>query len=108
MGPSFTKEMLYTGKRFTAQEAAAMGLVNRVLPKAELEKFVRDYAKTISENAPLSVRTSKAVVGECLKDQAARDLDKCERLIDACSNSEDYRNARRAFMEKKKPVFVGR
>lgn len=108
MGPSFTREMLYTGKRFSAQEAAAMGLVNRVLPKAELEKFVRDYAKTISENAPLSVRTSKAVVGECLKDNAQRDLDKCERLIDGCSNSEDYKNARRAFMEKKKPVFVGR
>jgi len=54
------------------------------------------------------VRTSKAVVGECLKDQAERDLQKCERLIDGCSNSEDYKNARRAFMEKKKPVFVGR
>lgn len=108
IGPSFTKEMLYTGRRFTAQEAAGMGLVNRVLPKGELEKYVRDYARTIAENAPLSVRTSKAVVGECLKDHAGRDLEKCERLIDGCSNSEDYRNARRAFMEKKKPVFVGR
>jgi enoyl-CoA hydratase/carnithine racemase len=108
IGPSFTKEMLYTGRRFTAAEAAGMGLVNRVVPKAELDKLARDYAKTIAENAPLSVRTSKAVVGECLKDNAQRDLAMCERLIDVCSNSEDYKNARRAFMEKKKPAFTGR
>jgi enoyl-CoA hydratase/carnithine racemase len=108
VGPAFAKEILYTAGRFTAAEAAVMGLVNRVVKKAELESFVRTYAQIMAENAPLSLKVSKAVVNECLKDPADRDVAKCERLIEACMESEDYKNARRAFMEKKKPVFVGR
>lgn len=108
VGPAFAKEILYTARRFPAAEAAAMGLVNRVVAKDGLEDYVRDYAETIAGNAPLSIRTSKAVVNELVKDPEARDLARCQTMIAACSDSEDFAEARRAFMEKRRPVFVGR
>lgn len=108
IGPAYTKEMLYSARRFPAEEAVAMGLVNRVLAKGELEDYVRKYAETIAANAPLSLRTTKVVVNELLKDPEARDLAKCDELIAACADSEDFRTARAAFMEKRKPVFAGR
>ncbi len=84
-----------------------MGLVNRVIAKAELDEFVRDYALTIAGNAPLSVRATKVITSELEKDSEARDLDRCQKLADACADSRDYAEARRAFMEKRKPVFTG-
>jgi enoyl-CoA hydratase/carnithine racemase len=107
VGPAYAKEILYTARRFTAAEAHHMGLVNRVLPKEELQDYVLSDAHLMAENAPLSLKVSKVVVGENLKDPAERDLAKCERAIAACMESDDYKNARRAFMEKRKPVFTG-
>jgi enoyl-CoA hydratase/carnithine racemase len=108
VGPSFAKEIFFTARRFTAAEAAAMGLVNRVVPGAELDAYVADYATTIAGNAPLTVGSVKAIVGEVVKDPADRDLDLCERLVDQCFASQDYIEGRRAFMEKRQPVFTGR
>ena len=64
VGPSFAKEIFFTARQFTAAEALQMGLVNRVLPEAELEKYVKDYADTISGNAPITVNSVKYIVGE--------------------------------------------
>jgi enoyl-CoA hydratase/carnithine racemase len=85
-----------------------MGLVNRVVPQAELESFTTDYARQITENAPLTVSAIKQIVGEALKDPADRDLALCERLVRKCFDSEDYAEGRRAFAEKRKPAFRGR
>ena len=68
VGPSFAKEIFFTARQFTAAEALTMGLVNRVLPEAELENYVKDYADTISGNAPLTVNAVKYIVGEVVKD----------------------------------------
>ncbi len=108
VGPAFAKEIFFTGRRFDAREAVAMGLVNRVIPGAELEGFVDDTARTIAENAPLSVRSVKRIVGEVLKDPAERDREACDRLVQACFDSQDYIEGRQAFLEKRKPVFTGR
>ena len=70
VGPSFAKEIFFTARQFTAAEALQMGLVNRVLPEAELEKYVKDYADTISGNAPLTVNSVKYIVGEVVKDES--------------------------------------
>jgi enoyl-CoA hydratase len=108
VGPSFAKEIFFTARRFTAVEAHGMGLVNRVLPDAELEGFVRSYCAMIAENAPLSLAASKSMIAELTK--TARDIDRaaCEELVRRCFESEDYVEGRRAFMEKRKPVFQGR
>jgi len=108
VGPSFAKEIFYTARRFTAAEAHGMGLVNRVLPDGGLEEFVRSYAAMIGENAPLSLAAAKGIIAEATKPSDAIDRARCEALVRGCFNSEDYVEGRRAFMEKRKPVFRGR
>ncbi len=108
IGPAFMKEMLYSARRYNAGEAAGLRLVNRVIAKAGLEDYVRNFAATIADNAPLTVRATKVVVNELMKDSGARDLDHCQTVISACADSDDFKNARQAFMEKRKPVFTGK
>lgn len=107
VGPTNAKEILFTAKRFTASEAQRMGLVNQVMPRHEIEAFVDDYAQTIAANAPLTVQACKTVVAELLKDPEARDTDLCDRMVDACFASRDYKEGRAAFMEKRAPRFNG-
>ncbi len=107
VGPSFTKEIFFTARHFNAAEALAMGLVNRVLPVAELESYTRGYCATIAENAPMTMHTLKRTVGELLKGPDG-DSSLCDKLVKACFESEDYIEGRRAFMEKRRPVFRGR
>jgi enoyl-CoA hydratase len=108
IGPAFAKEVLLTGRQFDAGEALAMGLVNRVVADDQIEGFVARYAETIAGNAPLTVAALRRIVDEAVKDPEARDEELCARLVKACFDSEDYREGRRAFLEKRKPRFVGR
>ncbi len=108
VGPAKTKEILYAVKHFPAAEARAMGLVNQVTKVENLENLTLNYAKTMTENAPLSLRAAKVIVNELLKDESIRDVDKTRQVVDDCADSEDFKNARRAFMAKEKPVFTGK
>lgn len=108
VGPSFAKEIFFTARRFTTDEALARGLVNRVTTREALENFTRDYCATIAENAPLTVGTAKQVVDEFTKAPGNFDTAKCDALIARCFASEDYKEGRAAFMEKRKPVFKGK
>ena len=108
VGPSFAKEIFFTARQFSAQEAKDMGLVDRVVPAAELDSYVQDYALLIAGNAPMTMRAAKVSVLEYLKDPAHRDLDLCQALVDECHASEDYTEGLAAFSEKRKPDFKGR
>jgi enoyl-CoA hydratase/carnithine racemase len=107
VGASFAMEIFYTARQFTAAEALTMGLVNRVVPDGELESYVRNYAEIIAGNAPLTIKAVKAVVSEMMKDETKRDLQRAQDAVDACFRSRDYEEGRKAFMEKRKPVFTG-
>ena len=109
VGPAYTKEIFFTARTdFTAQDALRMGLVNQVVPKAELESFTRRYAETIAKNAPLTIRSAKTTVEQLLKPHTERDLALLDKLIADCFNSEDYQEGVRAFSEKRRPQFRGR
>ena len=84
-----------------------MGLVNRVVGEAELETYVANYAQMIAANAPLTVNSIKYIAGEAMKDEDARDLGRCSELVKQCFASKDYIEGRKAFMEKRKPMFTG-
>ena len=108
VGIGFAKEICFTARRFDAAEAAAMGLVNRVAPASQLDDLVREYAEAIAANAPLTVKAMKRILGEIAKDAEDRDRAGCDALVAECFASEDYIEGRRAFVEKRKPVFTGR
>ena len=81
--------------------------MNQVVPREGLEEVVRTYVEKLSANAPLTIQAAKAAVNEGLKDPASRDLKNLENNIRAIFDSDDYKEGRRAFMEKREPVFRG-
>ena len=108
VGHAFAREIFFTGRRYSAPEALAMGLVHRVLPNAGLEAFVRETAAGIAENAPLTIAASKTLIEEFVRPQGEPDFTKSLAAIERCALSEDYLEGRKAFMEKRKPRFRGR
>ena len=108
VGPTLTSEILFTARQFTATDALAMGLVNRVSSVEELERVVQEYAAMISANAPLTLRAAKLAIKQTLQDPARRKLDEVRAAVATCFDSEDYAEGRRAFAEKRKPRFQGK
>lgn len=106
VGPSFTKEIFFTARHFSAAEAHQMGLVNRVVADAALEDHTRQYCATIGDNAPMTMHALKRTVGALLLGEKG-DLAASERLVQACFDSEDFVEGRTAFMQKRRPVFRG-
>ncbi len=108
VGPSYAKEIFFTARKFTPDEALQMGLVNRVVPVEQLESYVKDYTSRIAENAPLTMKAAKMAIDAATFDESARDMAAVNNMVDVCFGSQDYIEGRRAFMEKRKPKFQGR
>jgi enoyl-CoA hydratase/carnithine racemase len=108
VGPAHARMILYTAKRIDAAEAERIGLINRMTTEEALNDVVLDIARTIADNAPLSVAASKLTINEMLKDESARDMAAIQAAMKGCFDSADYKEGRTAFMEKRAPKFVGR
>ena len=108
LGPANTTDIFMSARKFDAKEALRMGFVSKVVPAAELEKEVAAYTRMVSENAPLTVAAAKYAVQQWLKDEKDRDLAKAMKMVEACFASEDHKEGRKAFMEKRTPEFKGK
>jgi enoyl-CoA hydratase len=101
-------EMILTGEHIDAAEALRIGLVNRVVPHAELHAVVTAMAKTIAGKGPEAVRLALEAVRAVEELGLADGLRKEAELFGSCCATEDFREGTRAFLDKRKPVFVGR
>jgi enoyl-CoA hydratase len=108
VGVSRAMELFYTARQFSAQEANSFGLINQVVPDGELDAAINTITGQISQNAPLTIATIKAVAREIGRPSGERNHAKLDAMVRACFESQDYIEGRKAFLEKRKPVFTGR
>lgn len=106
-GPARALEIFLTAARYKAPQAMEMGLLHKVTATAALDAAVEEYVTQISANAPLTLRAGKKMIRQMQQLGPAVDLDAMTRLVLACFESNDYREGRKAFAEKRPPVFTG-
>jgi len=108
LGAANTVDIFMSARKFDAREALRMGFVSKVVPAAELDKAVAGYCKLVAENAPLTVAAAKYAVQQWQKDEKDRDLARAMKMVETCFASEDHKEGRKAFMEKRIPEFRGK
>lgn len=108
VGPTHASDILLSTRAFDAAEAAHMGFVNRVVPRAELEDHTRTYALAMAECAPLTLAAHKLAIQQCLRTSGQRDTAALQDAVKRCFDSQDYQEGIAAFLEKRKPRFVGK
>lgn len=108
IGAAHTADLFLSARKFGAAEAQRIGFVSQVHPKAQFDEAVQAYIQMVAENAPLTLAAAKFSIREAISDPGHRDPERALAMVQACFNSQDYREGRTAFMEKRTPNFQGR
>ena len=108
VGHARAREIMFLGRRYSADEALAMGLVNGVFEDDALEREVSSMLSQLCGNAPLAIANSKTIIEEYVKSSGEPDPARMAAAIERCAKSADYQEGRRAFMEKRRPAFEGK
>jgi enoyl-CoA hydratase len=108
VGPSVAKDIMFSARRMQSDEALRIGLINRIVDAEELEDATVAYAETLAANAPLSIRASKFFIDQLALERSQRDEPRMDAMQHEAATSEDFKEATRSFIEKRRPVFHGR
>ena len=107
VGVAKAKELIFTGKRITADEALEIGLVNEVVPNGELMSTGMKWAGQIAANGPIAVMAAKKAINRGLDTNLAYGLEVEDQCYQMTIPTEDRLEGLRAFQEKRKPVYRG-
>ena len=107
VGPARARDIMFSARFMEAAEAYDMGLVNFIESREEIEQQCIAYAERIAANAPLTVKTAKAALNAWERGSREEEVDAVRKMVDDCFNSEDYKEGRRAFAQKRTPHFQG-
>ena len=108
IGLANATDIFVTARRFDAPDALRMGFVSRVCAGSEIDAVVDQYTKMIAENAPLTVAASKFNIRQVCAHPDEQDMDRAVQMVKNCFASEDFKEGRTAFMEKRPAQFKGR
>jgi enoyl-CoA hydratase/carnithine racemase len=108
IGLANATDIFVTARRFDAADALRMGFVSRVCSVEEIDAVVDQYTQAISDNAPLTVAASKFIVRTVCAHPGEQDIPRAEEMVKICFASEDFKEGRAAFMEKRPAQFKGR
>ncbi len=108
VGRGHAKELIYTANIIDAQEALRIGLVNKVVPQAELMDAVMKLAKTITKKAPVAVQLAKAAINRGINCDVVTGISYEAEVFGLCFATADQKEGMKAFIEKRKPTFEGK
>ena len=108
VGPSRARDILFSARFMDAEEAKEIGLINFIAEREDIETATVAYAKTIADNAPLTVKAAKAALNAWERGGRDTELEQIREFVKDCFDSDDYKEGRRAFKEKRTPDFLGR
>ncbi len=108
VGRGQAKELIYTGGMIGAEDAKAIGLVNKVVPQEELMPAVLKLAGKIAKNAPVAVQLSKAAINRGINCDVVTGIAYEAEVFGLCFSTNDQKEGMAAFVEKRKPTFEGK
>jgi enoyl-CoA hydratase len=107
VGAGIAKEILFTGRLLTADEALRCGWLNHVVPTDELDSFTQQFIASFLGNAPLSIEAAKRVINACVPGPNPHAVASYTEMYVRGFGGTDYREGVASFREKRKPVFNG-
>ena len=107
IGPAFTKQILFTGQPIDAKRAFEIGMIHQLVPTGELEAATYALARTIADNAPLSLAGMKAMILRALSVREAINHQDLDEMVNRARKSADAQEGVKAMLEKRKPAFRG-